>query len=194
MKTLKIFPLDYDGRRLEEIGQLILDALPGLMDGFKIQTPISKSSIDDTCFHSPNALLSLQTSRTLEILNTPVLIVTSLALKDSYGHGFCIGTSEGASIVSTYRPEMGKAGSDDHVFKVASVGTHEMAHFFGASHHQKGMPTANGLRCSMDVSQNQGFISRRMHWTEFPVGEDIMLCEKCYEKMGVSHPRYKRNL
>jgi len=204
MSYLVIRPFDYQGRRLDEIGERIVLALPSggaLEIGEEIRmnpldrwlslepVPVTDRRPVDffgftVCYRKPEFSTGIgdRFMRYLESMHGgrpgKLLVVTSLPAKGG-SMRLAYGTAlDKTAVVSAYGETFGEPGTDLHVDRVVKVGIREFGHLLGLEVHN-GAPrkTSSGKLCPMNDSP-EGMSAGEMFDSL-----DSSFCEDCYDAL-----------
>lgn len=202
MTDLTILPVEYEGKRLEEVSEGILYAFPGLISDFKIPDNIPSYDLDSSLFyrHPCDDDMVLKVDEFLEWLSKkydgPIMGVTSLSVDDK--GEWIIGKVKGnvCLVSSNLGEETYDSSSEQHIYMLKVSGVHEFGHVFGLKHHRRNIEnngkikkTCNDKPCPLyDVEL---FTSKNNRsWMNYFLEKDSILCRYHYNRLGISHPAY----
>ncbi len=198
MTDLTILPVEYEGKRLEEVGKSILYAFPGLISDFKILDNIPSYDLDSSLFyrHPCDNDIVLKADEFLGWLSKKydglIMGITSLSADDK--GGWITGKAKGDIylVSSNLGEETYESNSDQHIYMLKVTGIHELGHVFGLKHHRdiennvKIKKTCNDKLCPLyDIE-----LSPSKNWMNFFLEKDTILCRYHYKRLGISHPAY----
>ena len=187
MTKLKIQPVMYNSRRLNEVADKIVTVFNPIMNDYQINDRLDSLVLKLILSESVNNDISteLLCGHFLKLLSecgTPILGITSLTMGSwSYGMG---SPTYKSAYVSTARSEFGRLDSDIHVERVVIEALHELGHVFGLSHHEGPLPkkTSNGRYCPMDISHSESVLGEEICWAEYiSLRDPNLFCENCYQ-------------
>ena len=204
---LRIKPVEYNGMRLDEVGEGVVRAFYPLIGGFHILRPLRISNAPAHYFseswHStpysapffrtekyPPYHAGVDAERFLYFIlryGEPVLGITSLPVLDirrDIMYGKALSGAERSSFVSTYSKEFGPVDSDDHLGKLIRLSIHEVGHTFGLEHHDNHVEIASNL-CPMEDGHRDYALGGHITWSEFLLASNTRLCDQCREQLGI---------
>ncbi len=163
MAILKIQPVNYKGKRLNEVGDRIVDVFNPLIDDYEINNKLLLLKhpldmlMDLTRGRVSNLFLPIEINNNyfaeyLSHYGQPILGITSIPAK-SIRHGWLYGFADitrKSTFVSTSRFEY-DLDSDSHIKRIIITSLHELGHVFGLEHHIGDVFTLNGRYCPMTV-------------------------------------------
>ncbi len=210
MTLLKILPIDYNGNRLNEIGDKIVSALNPLIDSYRIEKPITLVDLLDNMNVLSSEIdlnqpyrIAIKSEDLLNFLSnyyTPILGVTPVPciqtlLGNLRNHNFIVpldsstkflileGYSSGDSkscFVSTYDSRFGGHDSDSHIERLSILAIHEVLHVLGIREHHKSEKMNSRGKLCPIID---GSITNG-----FLEDTDYFPCRDCYSSLGISEP------
>jgi predicted Zn-dependent protease len=195
MKNLNILPIEYPGKRIEELGENLVRVYYPVFQNFKIISPISRNELKEMQakkrFSKNNEfwINGKGFCRFLEDNGNYILGITALPVARNKRGGWKYGGGSWfykSAFVSAFRPEFGEIDSDINLERTTIESIHEIGHAFGLRHHPEKTLTENLKLCPMDVSLNKDALNKKITWEEYISSRDSeSLCKECYSKLVV---------
>lgn len=197
MDRLYIQPIEYSGKRLNELGKRVVSVYSSIFKDYEILEPLSKENLKEiqTSKESLKEIMKeswINGEKFNSFLKKPgkyILGVTGLPVTRNknkdwvYGKGWNLTSN---AFVSTFRPEFNKIDSNIHLERVIIEALHELGHVFELDHHYKRTETKNSKLCPMDVSLGKNVRKNMITWEEYISSRDsFSFCEECSKKLGI---------
>lgn len=214
MVKLKIKPVEYKERNLQELGERVATVFYPLIDDFEILDEIDlKALLENKTLYDATVLMCCPVrfeapfniyingdavSHFLALYGVPILGITQLPLIPSGKRGHLLnsfykgphnqlfgGYSNRRSQAAIASTYLEHVDSENGLERLITTSIHEAGHILGLKHHWRVRKNSRGMLCAMTLEiNNRPFTIPKSNG---PI--DYLPCQYCYQKLGIETQR-----
>ena len=202
MSTLTIQPVVYEGKRLSEVGERLVEIFYPRIKNYKINDGLGLETLltlekeasfpvlrRTNVFDGYDLAVYNEFTQLFRDNQRPLLIITQLPHEDGlYG---CAPYFD-LPFVSVYRSEVGEIDTNRHVKMVTILDAHELGHAFkldGHSKEFKGQIHNIKELCIMEHGHSREAYNRTITWYDYLDAYSSKFCDDCYKDLGIQKPK-----